>query len=249
MTGNLLKVCTLLGAVLLAVVPAVSVPAAPNYTGTTGHIWTPSGRMMETGEMRFTMSMNDPFSEYYPRTWAANFAPVPFLEVGGRFVEYDNDRLIKDKVPDFKIRILKENENIPALAIGVSDFGGTEGHFAEYIALSKMMGDFDITLGYGGDLFGLKRSGVETRYLDGIFAGVEWHMRETLSFIVEYDPTDAWAFYDDDDLDNINVGVRWSPVEWLDCGYAYQRGDHGIHVSVRGYFDIEAILPYWLLDW
>lgn len=225
------------------------VAASPNYTGTTGLIWTPDARIMEVGEMRFTFSINDPFSDNFPRTFAANAAFLPFFEIGGRLVEYDNDELVKYKVPDLKIRILKERGNLPAIAVGVSDFEGSQDNFAEYIALSKMFGDFDVTVGFGGDLFGLKSSGVEKRYLDGFFAGIEWHMRDDLSLMVEYDPTKKAAFHqDDDDFDNLNLGIRWKPHDWLEFGYAYQRGDHGMHVALSGNFNIEDVLPYRLLD-
>ena len=84
----------------------------------------------------------------------------------------------KDKSFDTKLRLLPESDWMPAVAVGVQDFGGGTGIFrAGYVAASKQIGEFDFTAGYGN------------HRIDGPFGGVRWSPRQFAgwSLVAEYD--------------------------------------------------------------
>ncbi|MDG2229736.1 MAG: YjbH domain-containing protein [Gammaproteobacteria bacterium] len=122
-----------------------------NSYGITGLVTTPSARMQDDGELAFGMSFEDPFNRLYGRIQL-----FPWLETVVRYTEgsykaYNpgSAQTWKDKGIDAKIRLLKENDNLPAIAIGLSDFGGTGAYSSEYIVANKSYGSFDLTLGMG----------------------------------------------------------------------------------------------------
>ncbi|HNS31358.1 MAG TPA: YjbH domain-containing protein [bacterium] len=208
--------------------------------GGTGLLRIPDGRTITDGDVRFTFSHSYPY-----RNYCATIGFLPFLELNGRLVELRDRKVFgslsgdygyyKDKVADFKVRLFNEKEYLPSIAAGVTDFHGTQLFFSEYVAASKKIGDFDLTIGYGGNLFGsiFNKNNKEPRELDGIFGGVEWRARDNLSLILEYDPTKELALNGGSISSNWNYGLRWKPNKWLTFGYSYQRGDrHGINFSL-----------------
>ena len=58
-------------------------------------------------------------------------------------------RVIKIKISNLKLRLLKETNYLPQLAIGLRDFAGTGLFSSEYLTSSKRLGNFDFTLGIG----------------------------------------------------------------------------------------------------
>lgn len=125
-----------------------------NDWGLTGLLQTPTARMAETGELRIH------FSHVYPYTRGTTlFQPLDWLEAGFRYtdisnrlygpVELSGSQSYKDKSLDFKLRLLKESAMSPAIALGITDIGGTGFFSSEYIVASKRTGDFDWSLGLG----------------------------------------------------------------------------------------------------
>ena len=56
----------------------------------------------------------------------------------------------KDKSFDTKIRLLKESNIFPQIALGIRDFGGTGLFASEYLVASKRFGsNLDISIGLG----------------------------------------------------------------------------------------------------
>ena len=130
-----------------------------------------------------------------------------------------------------KIKLLDERKFLPALALGIADFGGTGAYAGEYLVASKRIKDFDFTAGIGwgrlagsrdidnpvGDILGdkwLRRGGhfslggklnlgnsFSGPYA-GVFGGVEYFTPiDGLSIKLEYDSND----YSDAEGKSINV--------------------------------------------
>ena len=168
-------------------------PALPSITGQTGLLMMPDARMAPDGTWRTGYSFLRP----YHALWSSLTA-MPWLEGGFRYtrVQYVPgfpDRPgtdygdFKDKGFDAKLRVLPERGWWPQVAVGGQDVGGGTGVFTAYYAVaSKRIGEFDLTLGYGGDR------------IDGGFGGVRWSPQGSRwSLVAEYDaydyPNDRFA--------------------------------------------------------
>ena len=135
-----------------------------NY-GLTGILETPNARMMNEGGLQFT------FSSSFPNEFTTITAsPFAWLEASYRYTEIKNkkysrdvsfsgNQTAKDKGFDFKVRLLKESDYLPSVAVGLIDVGGTGVFASEYFAFTKSFGNLDATtgigwgnLGRGGDL-------------------------------------------------------------------------------------------------
>ncbi len=127
-----------------------------NTYGITGLVTIPSARMQDDGELAFGLSSEEPFNRLYGRIQL-----FPWLEAVVRYTEgtykaYNpgSQQTWKDKGIDAKIRLIKESNFLPSLAIGLSDFGGTGAYSSEYIVANKSYGRFDFTLGMGWGALG-----------------------------------------------------------------------------------------------
>jgi len=249
----------------LAILPFCTY-AGPNYWGGTGLLRIPTARLIADGDLRFTVSDSYPY-----RNYAVTFGFLPFLELNGRIIEMRDEKATgpvwggygyhKDKAADFKMLLFKESSLFPAVVFGVNDFHGADKHqhfFNEYIVLSKQVGNFDITIGYGANMFGslFREKSTDMRELDGLFAGTEWKVQDNLSLLLEYDPAKKLAMGRGDISSNYNYGIRWQPWQWLSCGYSYQRGEeHSFIISITYPFG-KTLAPkkpdypfYGPLDW
>jgi len=220
------------------------------YWGTTGLIRIPNGRIIEDGNLRLTVSHSYPY-----RSYAVTFGFFPFLELNGRITELLDQKTqgsgwkdygyYKDKAADFKLLLIDEQKWIPSISMGVQDFHGTQLFFNEYVAASKKIGNLDLTMGYGGNLFGsiFKETDTEIRELDGLFGGMEWKIKPNLSLVCEYDPTERLALKSKEEIDShYNVGFRWNPFKWLSLSYAFQKGnEHSVCLAVTYPFGVPLV--------
>ena len=125
-----------------------------NDFGGVGLLQTPSARFMEEGSFGGGISVVKPYNQI--QLFAQ---PLPFLEAVFRYtdvtdraygpVSFSGNQSYKDRSFAFKLRLLEEGPNTPALAIGVQDFGGTGVFGGEYIVASRRWYDFDLSLGLG----------------------------------------------------------------------------------------------------
>jgi hypothetical protein len=132
-----------------------------NY-GTLGLIQNPNARFLDEGSLAFSWSHNDPYLRgsliAYPFNW---------LEVSYQYVDINNQlyspyksfsgsQSLKDKSFDTKIRLIKESQSLPQIAIGFRDIAGTGLFSSEFIVASKNISKgLDLTMGIGwGNLSG-----------------------------------------------------------------------------------------------
>jgi hypothetical protein len=169
---------------------------AQSLFGTTGLVTVPTARMQEDGTLSFGVSYFDKKNQQYFEGTKnlgvayINFTFLPFIELVMRVnkaLYYSADNYTVDRFPLIKIRLIKEREYWPAIAIGAHDFGSTSDwktvHFnATYIVLSKKYHDFDLHLGYAPRI-------VKALYyqLDGPFGGIAYTPDKSIHLYAEYD--------------------------------------------------------------
>ena len=231
----------------------------PSNIGLTGLLETPNARLMSPASLRFS------FSSSFPNEFTTVTAtPFSWMEASYRYSEVKNKRYgpsiysknqsWKDKAFDLKFKVSEESRYRPAIALGLIDFAGTGVFASEYIAMTKEIGSFDVSMGIGWGLLGsannisnpLKEINekFESRarvtelggdlnlqnYFRGetaLFGGVEYSLKKYgLRFVLEYDTTNP-----DKNLFNpiavesrFNLGVNYSYSENLNGGFSFERG-------------------------
>lgn len=128
--------------------------------GGVGLIQIPTARMGKEGDVWLNYTDNE---EY--RLWSVSIQLFPWMEATARYTDvrtrlysnfpgFSGDQTLKDKGLDVKFRLWQESLYFPQLALGFRDFGGTGFFESEYIALSKRLGDFDLSMGMGWGYLG-----------------------------------------------------------------------------------------------
>lgn len=118
--------------------------------GGVGLLQTPTARMADVGEFSFNYSQVEPYTRL-----AVSLQPFEWLEFGFRYTSISNrvyvasggERDNLDKGVDLKLSLIDESRYVPAVAVGLRDFGGTGLFASEYIVASKRWYDFDFSLG------------------------------------------------------------------------------------------------------
>ena len=134
--------------------PHSNTPVISNY-GTAGLMQIPTARMHEEGTISFSWSHLEP---YLRGSIVAN--PFNWLEASYQYTDINNylystvksfsgSQSYKDKGFDAKLRIIKETNIVPEIAIGFRDLGGTALFGGEFIVASKKFGNIDFSLGLG----------------------------------------------------------------------------------------------------
>jgi hypothetical protein len=87
------------------------------------------------------------------RLYFLTFQALPFAETTFRLTERLDATAGRgtttDRAFDLKLRLLRESDTTPAVAIGLQDFIGTGLSQGEYLVASKRFGPLDVTLGLG----------------------------------------------------------------------------------------------------
>lgn len=212
-------------AVIFGLSPCMAVADA-SLSGQSGLVNMPDARIQDEGTFGFGVNKLEP---YY--TLWSSLSVLPRLEVSARFTRIDGvpgaDPSVgfgdyRDKSFDAKFLLFRESEYFPAVSVGAQDFTGTRLFSANYLALSKKLGDLDLTLGYGTDR------------IDGVFGGIRyrpsWH--PNLGFVVEYDANDyVNDFRAAQSGANQRKGGATYALEykygWIGTQLSYQGGDIG----------------------
>ena len=127
-------------------------PSFSNY-GTVGLIQMPSARFYEEGSVAFSWSHNDPYLRgsvvAYPFRWLE--ASFQYADINNTLYSdspaFSGSQSLKDKSFDAKFRILRETNYFPSIAVGFRDLAGTGLFSGEYIVASKLINNFDFSIG------------------------------------------------------------------------------------------------------
>lgn len=226
--------------------------------GTVGLLQTPTARMSPAGEASISISQTRPYTRLN-----VNLQPFDWLETSFRYVDVDNraynssttGQSYKDKSVDIKLRLTKESEFMPQIAVGARDVSGTGYFSGEYFVANKRTGNFDWSLGIGwgylggrgdldnpfsflGDSFRSRSTTSATGQLNldtffhgpaALFGGVQYQTPwQDLVLKLEYDGND----YQHEPQSNnqkqttpINVGAAWRYSDNLDLSLGWERGD------------------------
>ncbi|MDL2357890.1 MAG: YjbH domain-containing protein [Pseudomonadota bacterium] len=161
--------------------------ATPSLNGQSGYINMPSARVERDG----TFSVGYSYDQPYGQLWATSTI-LPFLQVTGRYVSIAGVKAFvladgtsdygrnKDKVFDGKLQLLEESAWRPAIAIGLTDFLGTQLFKGHYLVASKQFGaahNIDVSVGRGW------------QRPEGVFAGARWSplALPNVALVAEYD--------------------------------------------------------------
>lgn len=144
-------------AVTLCVAPAAAqidetIPPLDFY-GSPGILDMPSARMSPDGSFNI-WAAGTGFTQRY----GFSFQATPWLEGSFRDIGtkdlFDAEQAISggtyyDRSFGLRVRLQDETGGWPAITVGASDLIGTGLEAAEYVAASRRLGDFDLTLGVG----------------------------------------------------------------------------------------------------
>ena len=126
----------------LTILLAASFASASDY-GSTGLIDIPTARMAPDGTLTTTAAIQSRTNSY-----AITYQATPWLEATFRYTGF-NQFFYYDRNYEVKVRLLKEQDYLPQVAMGVRDMVGTGVFGSEYIVASKTLGSFDATFGVG----------------------------------------------------------------------------------------------------
>lgn len=121
--------------------------------GGVGLLQTRTARFGPDGQLDVGASLVDEYRRYF-----INLHALPWLEATFRYtdvrnrlfsssVAFSGEQTLKDRGADIKIRLMRESQYFPALAVGIQDGLGTGLFSSEYIVASKRYYDFDFSFG------------------------------------------------------------------------------------------------------
>lgn len=238
----------------------------PSNWGGTGLLEVPTARIMKENRYRFGASQVHPYRTYY-----FTIGALDRMEINGRVTEilgvkasdaadwsgYGN---YKDKAIDLKLQVVREGMYAPAVSLGFMDPHGTRKFSSQYIAASKQIYPFDLTLGFGNGRFGksplpAQDEGFKAEIFSDtrgwikdsqFFGGIQFAPSERFALMAEYSPikynrqtTDPARneYFTKQVSSPFNFGVRFRPFKWSEIAVSYQRGEEiGVNLSVM--FDI-----------
>jgi hypothetical protein len=119
-------------------------PSSSSDFGVTGLIDIPTARMSADGTLTTTAAIQS-----LTKSYTVSYQVTPWLEGGFRYTGFNRAIFSYDRNYEAKIRLWKEQDYLPQVAIGIRDLVGTTIWGAEYLVASKEVGNFDFTLGMG----------------------------------------------------------------------------------------------------
>lgn len=150
------KVISLAAVLLLRALPAIANEAPLSDWGGTGLLLNPVARMLPDGTAAIGFTR---LGELH-RHLFVTAQPLPWLELTFRQTVYPNYYGLFEPGVDVKLRLLREGELWPEIAIGGRDVAGSgfvlpgTGRFAgEYVVATRRWWDLDLSLGLGWGRF------------------------------------------------------------------------------------------------
>jgi len=175
-----------------------------SLAGGTGLITIPSAFSPSDGEMTVgSFFVDKKYLDYSDRknncmVYYANLTFLPFLELNFRIIrmlDFHGPDYTVDRVPSVRLHLLKESSSLPAICLGVHDFGSVMGgvdaiHFnALYLVASKsfnlnypFLQSFDLHLGYSSTIM----KAYNYQY-DGVFGGTSLSFNQYFRLMLEFD--------------------------------------------------------------
>lgn len=234
-------------------------PQLLNDYGGAGFWQTPSARFGGDGQLSVGVSSSKPYNRLF-----IGLEPLPGVEAILRYTdvtnrlysdvpEFSGNQSYKDRSFDLRLRLLRESDRWPELALGLRDLGGTNLFTSQYLVASRRYYDFDFSLGLGwgrmgtagtlpnpldgltGDAQDLGRGGKPdlggtfSGSRMGVFGGLAWQTPwPRLQLAAELDSND----FSQEALDNnqpvrwpVNLGLKYRLRSGLQAGLSWQRGD------------------------
>lgn len=215
-----------------------------NYFGEVGLLQLPNARFAETGRISLGTSQSKPYNHYF-----VTIQSLPWLETTLGYTDI-KDHDIRDKRLDTKIRLRKESNYWPQIALGIRNLTGTDTFSAEYLVASKRYHEWDFTLGFGWGylatsqllnnplrLFGshlVQRDKTRSsRWFRGehasLFGGASYQMPiPGLVFKIELNPNNHLGepnttYFPSDGP--VNIGLAYRPAPNLDFSLGLEGGD------------------------
>ena len=194
-----------------------------SLSGLNGLGLTPSAEMHPNGTFILGGSYFDHhnfeygFYQYNGVAGYASLTFLPFVELSFRYTSQlrtisEENNNFPDRMPSFRLRLLKETNQLPAIAVGMHDIssvsGGGAKHFeASYLVLTKNFTVSDYLLKINGG-YGFGILSASHHELEGVFGGLSIAHQDFSNYelILEYDSRD------------INAGIKalfWNRLQLL----------------------------------
>jgi len=130
--------------ILLFLLAVYGIPLLASDFGVIGLIDTPTARMSADGTLTATAAIQSRTNSY-----AVTYQATPWLEGTFRYTGWNRANYSYDRNYEAKVRLWKERDYLPQVAVGIRDLVGTGLWGSEYLVASKEVGNFDFTLGMG----------------------------------------------------------------------------------------------------
>lgn len=154
-------------------------PPSQTLSGITGLNSMPSARMHPAGTIFLGAGTLEPFLHAYAGMQIAQPLEI-VLRQSAQISSLSADADSLNPGVDLKLRLLEENERIPAIAAGMHSALGDNSMRVPYLTFSKRYNDFDFTLGKGWERY-------DKNF--GIFGGVEYTLPiKGISVKADYTP-------------------------------------------------------------
>lgn len=177
-----------------------------SWFGPTGLITIPTAYTAESGQARFSAFFGEDVSAA-----AVNYGVVPYVEVGGAFVDRDgaDDKFLANA----KVTLVPANFKFFEVGVGVIDAADAMDQTIYFVASADVVPPRLDVEEAGGLPVGFKvHAGAGTgMFKEKAFFGGELLFGKKVSLMGEWDTT------------NFNVGVRWVPAEHFSIQTGFRR--------------------------
>jgi hypothetical protein len=241
-------------AVLLAGAAHAETTSTPSLMGSLGLNTVPDARFDKTGTIRLQASALDP---YMHGSLGVQIAKPVYIGIR-QTAEVSHIGARADRLYpgiDLKLKLLNETAHMPAVALGLQSATGHRRMAAEYVALSKRLGNFDVTGGMGWgrmgshntvgnpfkllsthfaqrrDIYGESPNG-PAQWFTGdaaLFGGVAWDTPlKGLKLKADWNGDAYLAERTDPDFHRPqpwSAGFSYSPKDWITFGMAWVGGN------------------------
>lgn len=205
-----------------------------NASGMLGLNTIPSARMDKKGTMRVGASKEDP----YYHSFIGFQLTDPFYVSFRQTAETDSLTNSPDAFypgVDFKLRLMQETENRPAMVVGLDSAFGHKRMASEYLSFSKRYKNFDFTGGMAWGRLGSKG------HIKNPLRAVSDHFGKTRDYDSFFDSQDMDSWFTGEDIGFFGGVEYYTPINGLSLKADYGANDYiGEQNSIFTEFDAPA---------